>query len=164
MGRKLFPQTVKQAIVQKALSPNAPSLKDLANEYEIHSVTLSRWIKEYAMGGSMKKTNQTVKTPDEKLKIIIETASLSENELGQYLRKNGLHSNDIEEWKTECISGLKPSVGRPKKDAEVFELRKDKKELQKELRRKDRALAEMSARVILLKKRNLIFGVDEDDE
>jgi hypothetical protein len=43
-------------------------------------------------------------------------------------------------------------------------LRADKKELEKDLKRKDKALAEMSARVILLKKSHLLFGVNEEDE
>jgi hypothetical protein len=56
------------------------------------------------------------------------------------------------------------SAGRPKIDPELVELRAREKELSKDLKRKDRALAEMSARVILLKKSRLLFGETEEDE
>ena len=56
------------------------------------------------------------------------------------------------------------SVGRPKLDPEIVTLRKQKKDLERELRRKDKAMEELSARVILLKKSHEIFGVKEDDE
>jgi trans-2-enoyl-CoA reductase len=88
---------------------------------------------------------------------------MNENEIGEFLRSNGLHANELEEWKQLFYSALKP-VGRPKLDPELVELRADKKELEKDLKRKDKALAEMSARVILLKKSHLLFGVNEEDE
>jgi transposase len=59
---------------------------------------------------------------------------------------------------------MKTSPGRPKKDSEVVELKHKEKRLEKELHRKDRALAEMAARIILLKKSRLIWGDAEEDE
>lgn len=88
---------------------------------------------------------------------------MSEHELGEYLRATGLHSKEIEEWKQDIYSSQK-SAGRPWTDPELKELRNDKKTLEKDLKRKDRALAEMSARVILLKKSHLLWGEPEDDE
>jgi hypothetical protein len=73
---------------------------------------------------------------------------MSEEELGQFLRENGLHSTDLDQWKEECLKGFK-TPGRPKKDPELVKAQKDKNQLQKELRRKEKALAEMSARVVL---------------
>ena len=51
-----------------------------------------------------------------------------------------------------------------KLDPELVELRNKEKELSQDLRRKDRAFAEMSARIVLLKKSRLIWGDGEDDE
>jgi CII-binding regulator of phage lambda lysogenization HflD len=97
------------------------------------------------------------------LEAIVKTASMDENELGEYLRKNGLHSSDLEQWRKDFYSSQK-SPGRPKKDPELAKLEVNHKKLKKDLSRKERALAEMSARVILLKKSHEIFGDDEEDE
>ncbi len=100
---------------------------------------------------------------EEKLLIVGETWTLSEHDLGSYLRKRGLHRSELEEWRAACAAAFK-AAGRPKLDPETVALRKEKKDLERNLRRKDKALAEMSARVILLKKSHEIFGVKEDDE
>ena len=159
----IYTQNFKETIIQKSLVPGAPPLAHLAKENNIPVGTIYGWKTSIVKRGIMTKSKQNKLTPEKKLQIIIETSHLLENELGEYLRKNGLHSSNLKEWKKECIEGFKTS-GRPKKDPEIFELKKDKKELEKNLRRKDKALAEMSARVILLKKSHLIFGDNEDVE
>ncbi len=63
-----------------------------------------------------------------------------------------------------AFSGMKTSSEHPKKDLEIVELKNKEKRLEKELHLKDRALAEMSARIILLKKNRLIWGDAEEDE
>ncbi len=156
-----YSEAFKQALVQKSLLPGGPSLRSLAQENGVAVTTVYGWKKKYANQFGMKKSNRW--TPEEKLKAIIETASLSEHELGEYIRKHGLHSSELEAWKEECKLGMK-GAGRPKIDPEVHSLRKEKKGLQKDLKRKNTALAEMSARVILLKKKDLLFGDHEDDE
>ncbi len=107
----------------------------------------------------------TLRSPagEEKLEIIVKTFSMSENEVGEFLRSKGLHSAEIEEWKQTFYSAQRP-VGRPRLDPELVELRSNKKELERDLKRKDKALAEMAARIILVKKSQLLFGVSEEDE
>jgi transposase-like protein len=102
-------------------------------------------------------------TPEAKLEAIIKSTTMSENELGEYLRANGLHSSELEQWKQEFYSSQK-GPGRPRIDPELANLKAKEKELTKDLKRKDRALAEMSARIVLLKKSRLIWGDGEDDE
>lgn len=133
----------------------------ISKELGIHHVTIRNWMKIYANISSMKDSNDW--TPERKLEAIIKTASMNENELGEFLRANGLHSKVIEEWKHDIYSAQRP-VGRPRLDPELVELRADKKELERDLKRKDKALAEMAARIILIKKSQLLFGVNEEDE
>ena len=66
----------------------------------------------------MKKSKEW--TLEAKLEAIIKTATMSENELGEFLRSNGLHSNQIKDWKQEFYSAQK-SAGRPKVDPELSE-------------------------------------------
>jgi transposase-like protein len=156
-----YSQEFKQSIVQKVTSPGGPSITEMSKKTGVHYTSIRSWIQNCATTPSMKKSKEW--TPEAKLKAIAETLTLTENELGEYLRANGLHSSDLEQWKQEFYSSQK-GPGRPKLDPELAELRAKEKELAKDLKRKDRALAEMSARIVLLKKSRLIWGDGEDDE
>lgn len=158
---KRFSDEFKGAIIQKSLGPGGASLVELARKHDLPVSTLYNWKAKYANHASMSKSKKW--TPQKKLEAIIQTSSMTENELGEFLRENGLHSSDLKEWKEESIKGLK-GPGRPKKDLKLVNLESSERQLKKELRRKERALAEMSARVVLLKKSHEIFGGDEEDE
>jgi len=95
-----------------------------------HHTSIRKWIEAYAKTPSMKKSKEW--TPESKLEAIIKTATMNENQLGEYLRTNGLHSSQIEQWKQDIYSSQK-SAGRPKVDPELVELRSKEKELSKDL-------------------------------
>lgn len=143
------------------MSPGGPSIMQMSVKTGIGHGSIRNWIKLCGNPSSMKNSKEW--TPEEKLEVIMKTFSMSENERGEFLRANGLHSTDIESWKQDIYSSQRP-VGRPKLDPELVELRAKEKELARDLKRKDKALAEMSARIILLKKSHLLFGVSEEDE
>jgi len=151
----------KESIVQKITMPGGPTIMQLSEKTGIHHTSIRNWIKIYANHSIMKKSKEW--SPEAKLEAIMNTFSMSENELGEFLRANGLHSTEIEEWKQDIYSAQRPA-GRPKLDPELVELRAKEKELSKDIKRKDRALAEMAARIILIKKSQLLFGVNEEDE
>lgn len=90
-----------------------------------------------------------------------DTHSLGEEDLGVYLRTHGLHSHQLKEWKSEILKGL----SAPKKVVKTKDSRDKKiRDLEKDIKRKDRALAEASALLILQKKVNLIWGNSDEDE
>ena len=151
----------KESIVKKICTPGGPTIMQISKELGLHHMTIRNWIKIYANMGIMKESKDW--TPEKKLEVIIKTASMNEHELGEFLRANGLHSKTIEEWKQDFYSAQR-TAGRPKLDPELAELRAKEKELSKDLKRKDKALAEMAARIVLLKKSNVFFGGTEDDE
>lgn len=159
--RPHYSSDFKQSIVQKISNPGGPTIMEMSEKTGVHHTSIRNWIQSYANTPTMKKTKEW--TPERKLEVIIKTAGMTENQLGEFLRSNGLHSSDLDQWKQDFYSSQQ-SVGRPKIDPEIAQLRNKEKELSKDLRRKDRALAEMSARVILLKKSRAIFGESEDDE
>jgi transposase len=162
----VYSNEFKSKMVTKLLSPGGPSFTVLSEETGVHHTSLRQWVKAYGNGTSMTKKSKAPSkfTPEEKFQILLETASLKDQSLGDYLRKKGLHSAQLAEWKLEAIEAMKSSPGRPKKDPEVLELRHKEKRLEKELHRKDRALAKMPARIILLKKSRLIWGDAEEEE
>ena len=159
--RRQHSQEFKESIVQKVATPGGPTVMQMSEKTGIHHTSIRNWVKSYGNRSVMKKTNEW--TPEKKLQAIAHTLTMSEKELGEFLRSNGLHSADLEQWKQDFYSSQQ-AAGRPRNDRELNQLRTKEKELSKDLRRKDRALAEMSARVILLKKSHAIFGEPEDDE
>lgn len=76
----------KEALIKKSLLPGAPSLRSLALSHGIAFTTVYGWKQKYAKISSMKKSNRT---PEQKLKIIIEASSLEGEALGEFLRKEG---------------------------------------------------------------------------
>lgn len=160
MKKKAYSEEFKQTIVQKILMPGGPSISEMAEKIGVHHTSIRNWIKSHGKRSTMETKEWT---PEAKLQAIIETAGMTENQLGEFLRANGLHFQDVENWKQGFYDAQK-TVGRPKIDPELAQLRVEKKELTRDLNRKEKALAEMSARVILLKKSQQIFGGAEDEE
>ena len=103
------------------------------------------------------------RTAEEKLNIIIEYENLPEERRGQYLRKEGLYAENIASWRKQLEAALSPSKKMPIKDSGRPEDRRKIKELERELMRKDKALAETTALLVLKKKANLIWGTGEDE-
>ena len=97
-------------------------------------------------------------TAEAKLKAIVETAGLAEPELGLYLRREGLYSHQITAWRAEILAHF-ATRPIPKKDARDETIR----QLERELLRKDKALAEASALRILQKKVDVIWGNGRED-
>ncbi len=159
-----YSEEFKKNAVQQLLLPGTAGLTATARKLDISSSTLFYWREKYANYSSMKKSKEVKNwTSEKKLDAVIKTAAMTEEDLGKFLRANGLHSSDLESFKKELIAAI-PSRGRPRLDPEVIELRKEVKALSSDLKRKDAALAEYSARVILLKKSHEIWGTKEDDE
>ena len=97
----------------------------------------------------------------EKLTLLLEGTALSEEDRGQWLRANGLHSEHLALYEQEIRDGMTEKEKRQRE--EIERLRKEKKALERELRRKESALAKMAALVALKKKLQSIFG-EEDEE
>jgi hypothetical protein len=98
---------------------------------------------------------------EEKLSAVLEAAKLSDEELGAFLRSRGLHEADLVAWRETVLQALK-SPARKKSGSLTKDTRKIRK-LEKELNRKEKALAEAAALLVLQKKVQAIWG-DEDSD
>lgn len=98
-------------------------------------------------------------TSEAKFKAVLDTASLVDTELGHYLRKEGLYSNQLVDWRAQFVENFEPKV-KLKRDERDDKIRV----LEREILRKDKALAEASALLILQKKVSLIWGNSDEDE
>ena len=106
----------------------------------------------------------TAWSAEARFSAIVETATMNEMELGAYCREKGLYPDQIKGWKTEVIASL---TGIPvSNQQEKTHGKGDKKrihQLEKELRRKEKALAEAAALLILGKKLQAFYGEGSED-
>lgn len=161
-----YPQERKNAIIQKMLSPECPPIAQLARTEGISTWTLYDWRRQAIEGGQPvpKQDKPTDKlSVNAKFAIVVETATLSEAELSQYCRERGLFPEQIKAWKHDFINGATSEQSASKGTTELHKERKRVKELERELRRKEKALAETAALLVLRKKANAIWGKDEDE-
>jgi len=158
----------KARMVQRMAGPEGITATALSKEVGVSQSTLSRWLRLAStvavMGGESNKHEREAKssrhwTVEEKLRVVTEAAKLSDADLGAFLRKEGLHDTQLEEWRALVTQALTGPKKRAKKSPEARRM----KELEKELLRKDRALAEVAALLALKKKAEAIWG-DEDDD
>jgi hypothetical protein len=99
-------------------------------------------------------------TAEEKVETILSYEKLSEEQRGVFLRGKGLHEAHVVKWKAELIAAMKltPFAGGKKNPQQ-----KRIAALEKELRRKESALAEAAALLVLKKKADSIWGEAKDE-
>jgi len=168
-----YSEGFKARMVQKMLAPAALSACGLSRETGVPQTTLSRWLSRAGRGKvggvSTQQTDpidgggETRRRPQdwsaaEKLEAVLEASSLSEEDLGAFLRIKGLHEADLAAWRKTMMAAL---GARPKRDRGRSKESREIRELKKELDRKEKALAEAAALLILKKKVQSIWG-DED--
>lgn len=161
MGQyKKFSEGFKEAFITKVMNRGDQSISGICRQEGVGASAAYRWISDRGNPSVMKKSKNSLSwTGEEKLKALLESHGLGEEALGLFLRKEGLHSHQIDGWKTEIVKALGPqsNCGKDNRDHKIRELEKD-------LNRKDKALAEASALLILQKKVNLIWGDKSEDE
>jgi hypothetical protein len=158
---------MKESLVAKMCMPGAVSAYKLSLETGISYASLLNWKQAYRGGiTSMKDRRPEDWSAAERLQSVLDSQNLSPECFGEYLRSKGLHSNHIEDWKAEALSAVSSQSkrGRPKLDPELVKAREENTLLKRDLNRKNRALAEQTALVMLKKKAQEIWGDPEDDE
>ena len=156
--RQSYTVEVKDSVVAKVLSRGGRSVDDVCREVGISSQTVGNWLRRHAKVAGMKKPSELKKwSAEEKLKMLFETQGLDENEFGTYLRKAGLYSHQVTEWRADALKSLDEARARPQ--AAKRDERDDRiKELERDLTRMEKALAEVSARMMLQKKADLFWA------
>jgi hypothetical protein len=99
----------------------------------------------------------------DKFAAVLETAALNEADLAEYCRKRGLFPEQIKAWRVACEQANdwdRSSTARISQATK--EEKKRIKDLERDLARKDKALAETAALLVLRKKAAAIWGGDED--
>ncbi len=157
----------KASVLKKLLPPHNRAVAEVSQEESISDATLYNWLTQakqqgVPVPGSGKTSDHW--SAEAKFAVVVETAAMGESELSEYCREKGLYPDQVKEWKAACIQGKLSEVERRKQDRELS--RKDKKrikELERELNRKEKALAETAALLVLRKKFNALWEEKEGD-
>lgn len=167
MRKHLSPEGQKK-IVEKALKRKNKSLREIAESHNIGYSTLGKWITKYQrelsqdMSEVMPKTKANGLSSAEKFEHIVCASTLDEAGVGAYCREQGIYSFQLQEWRSAFMANTSGEVSSEKNKA-IKALKAENKLLKKELRRKDSALAETAALLILKKKASLLWAVGEDE-
>jgi transposase-like protein len=147
----------KENVVQKALSRN--NVREVSEETGVTAWSIYQWIKQFKSGNiTADGSGPKGYSLNKKQMLLLEAQSIPDEDQGEWLRKNGLHSDHLNKWRDEIFDMMN------KKNEDKIEIRKAKakiKELEKEINRKDKALAEVTALLTLKKKLISLWGDEE---
>jgi len=144
----------KDRLVRRLVAPQAVSANRPAGEVGVPQATLSRWLLAARRVEGMTKRTRTKWSGAEKLRVVIAAQGLDETALGALLRREGLHEAQLAEWRAAAEAALGSRSARAGPTPETERIR----ELERELGRKDHALAETAALLVLKKKVQEIWG------
>ncbi len=155
----------REKVIEEGLN-SGKSHRVLAEEFGIGYSTLGKWLREYRNSGEQPLAKKEKRPQDWSVEAryaaLLETGQLSEEEVGRWCREHGLHTHQLSRWRQDAMVGTGGNKATAEQ-AETRRLREENRSLKKELRRKDKALAEAAALLVLKKKAQSIWGEPEDD-
>jgi transposase len=165
----VYSEAFRSRMVQRMTGPKALTASALEVEVGVTQPTLSRWLRDASIVEAVAKPKTerlahrakrvSEWSAEEKLSAVVEAASLGEAELGAWLRRRGLREEDLASFRADALAGLTA----PKRAKTGSAEQKRIKELERDLKRKDAALAETAALLVLRKKAVALWGEEGED-
>lgn len=163
---RTYSDEFKAAILERLLPPHAVAVSELARETRIPKDTLYMW-------RSQARRAQGLAVPipapaperwsgEAKLAVVVESAALTEVELSAYCRQRGLYIEQLQEWRKACVQANAPGAVEGASERQRGQAQAKRiKQLEAELRYKEKALAEAAALLVLQKKVQALWGESE---
>jgi transposase len=154
-----YGQAFKERAVARLLPPESAALEVVAREVGIGVGTLEKWRED----AQSRPARGRAWTAGARLEAVITTASMNEAGKSAWCREHGVYPAELAKWRASATAALaEPEEARASPQATRAD-RKRIKELERDLQRKDRALAETAALLVLSKKVAAIFNKGEDE-
>ena len=151
------------SILKRLEPPSKETVVSLSEEIGIPKSTIYTWVRKSG-SSEVKQRSKGRWTSADKFQVVLETATLTELQLAEYCRRKGLYVEEVRSWKEQCLNANNGPVEDTQKiKNELKEEKVRAKELERELRMKEKALAETAALLVLRKKANAIWGDPEED-
>jgi transposase len=149
------------------LPPYSYSLRQIASDLDVGIATIQKWRQELVDNEHQIKSDKPESndfSADQKFAAVIATGLMSEHELASYCREHGFFVEHVKSWKALSIAAHKPDQeSQYKLDTARRADRKKIKSLEKELNKKEKALAETAALLVLREKYNALWDNSEED-
>ena len=162
-----YSQERKEAVLKKMLPPNNMAIAELAKQEGISEATLYGWRKQARNAGQLMPNADDSPagwSSRDKFAAVLSTATMSEAEIAEYCRQQGLYPHQVSQWRAACEQANDWDQATAKQLKETTRAdRKKLKQLENELSRKEKALAEAAALLVLRKKLNAMFEEHGDD-
>ena len=155
----------RAAVLRKLEPPNAVALRQLAKEEGISEATLHAWRRDARSKGRLLPDADAGPegwTSRDKFAAVIETAALNEADLATYCRQRGLYAEQIQAWRAACEQANDWERASTQRLGQAAKEEKRVKALEQDLARKEKALAEAAALLVLRKNAAAIWGDGED--
>jgi transposase-like protein len=151
---KPFSVAFKQRMVQRLTGKNAVSALQLARETGVTQRSLSRWLQEARSLPLMAEQPKPVRawTVERKVRVLADAGQLDGAALAAYLEREGVKLAEYEQWRLALDEGGAAATLTSKRI----------RQLERELARKEKALAEAATLLVLKKKVATLYGEDED--
>jgi transposase-like protein len=153
-SKKQYSNEFKDQALAKVYSRGNRSIQSIADELNLSIHTLKTWMSNTASTDTP-KTNPAKRPqdwrPEERLQALQESHGLSEEALNAWCRQRGLFAHQLTQWKNDFCSVSSPRSGSDDRQT-LRSLKAENQRLERELNRKDKALAEAAALLILQKK------------
>jgi transposase len=159
----------REEIVWRLKQPGSPSVSVMSEETGVPKPTLYAWLSSerrkegqdtHSIGTVGMQKRIKPRTPSVKMALIVESFTLDGDALRTYCGSHGVMVEELLSWRDMALSGLE-LADREKHRVREAEHVVDVKALQAELRRKNAALAEAAALLILKKKFEDLFGEEK---
>ena len=106
-----YSDEIRKAVVRKALRREM-SQEAIAKEFGVSRSSVQNWMRQSRVSGesAVAKVEKRPQdwTAQERFAALLETQGLSEEELGAWCRRHGLHTHQLEQWRRDAMAG---SVG-----------------------------------------------------
>jgi transposase-like protein len=140
------------------------TLTEVGEQFGTGRYNLASWLKQAESPNEVSKKEPAkppaVSTDErsaaEKLRVLIEAGRLSSEELGEFLRREGLRDGDLERFRAEALGGLEGKVHSPQDRRQIQELERVNAKQAKRLR-------EAEVLLELQKKVQELWGAKDDD-
>ena len=154
-----YGQAFKDKAVARLLPPESASLEVVAQEVGIRAGTLERWRED----AQSRPARGRAWTAGARLEAVIITTAMNEAGKSAWCREHGVYPQELAQWRQTATQALAEPEERGASPQQTKQDRRRIKELERELRRKDKALAETAALLVLSKKVAAIFNRGEDE-
>ena len=152
-----YGQAFKDRAVARLLPPESATVEVVAREIGVATGTLQRWRED----AQTRPARGRAWSATARLEAVITAAAMDEAGKSAWCREHGVYPVDLDKWRSSATTALAdPQDARASPQATRADKKRIKK-LERELLRKDRALAETAALLVLSKKVAAIFNKGE---